>query len=427
MSIRMKALPLAVAASLLAVGAPALAQAAKPVKIGVVTFMSGAAAGPFGVPARQAAEVVAEQLNAGKAPAPYSTVGFGGAPLELVYLDEAGSTSKQVTEFRNLVQQANVDMVIGYTSSGNCLAVAPVAEEMKKLTVLFDCGTPRIFEDASYKYVFRPVAHATMDNVAAARYVLERKPDISTYAGINQNYAWGQDAWSDFEGTLKQLKSDVTLKTSQMPKLGAGQYNAEISSLMAANPDVLHSSFWGGDLEALIVQAQARGLLTRSLTVLTAGETATHRPNNNIPDGTIIGARGPHGAFAPDTELNRWLRSTYRAKFNSDPSYPSYKMAQSILGVKAAYEKAQGANGGQAPSTDQIISAFEQLTFVSPSGEVSMALGKGHQAIQGTTLGTVKNVDGKITYTDIRNYKAEEVNPPEGVKSIDWINGGLKR
>lgn len=382
--------------------------------------------GPFGVPARQAAEVVAEQLNAGKVPAPYDKVGFGGTPLELVYLDEAGSTSKQVTEYRNLAQQADIDMVIGYTSSGNCLAVAPVAEEMKKLTVLFDCGTPRIFEDGSYKYVFRPVAHATMDNVAAARYVLERKPDVASYAGINQNYAWGQDAWNDFEGTLKQLKPDVTLKTSQMPKLGAGQYNAEISSLMAANPDVLHSSFWGGDLEGFIVQAQARGLLTRTLTVLTAGETATHRPNNNIPDGTVIGARGPHGAFAPDSELNRWLRAAYKDKFKADPSYPSYKMTQSILGVKAAYEKAQAENGGKAPSTDQIIAAFENLKFVSPSGEVHMALGKGHQAIQGTTIGTVKNVDGKITYVDLRHFTADEVNPPEGVKSIDWINNGLK-
>ena len=28
-----------------------------------------------------------------------------------------------------------------------------------------DCGTPRIFEDSKYNYVFRTAAHATMDNV----------------------------------------------------------------------------------------------------------------------------------------------------------------------------------------------------------------------------------------------------------------------
>lgn len=421
----LKTLPAALAITLFTLGTSAHADV-KPIKIGIVTFMSGSAAGPFGVPARQAAEVIAEQLNAGKVPAPYATVGLGGTPVELVYLDENGGTSKQVTEYRNLAQQSDIDMIIGYTSSGNCLAIAPVAEEMKKLTMLFDCGTPRIFEDASYHYVFRPVAHATMDNVAAARYALERKPDIKTYAGINQNYAWGQDAWNDFENTLKQLKPDVTLTTSQMPKLGAGQYNAEISSIMAANPDVLHSSFWGGDLEGLIVQSQARGLMEKTLTVLTAGETATHRPNNKIPDGTLIGARGPHGAFAPDSALNTWLRESYEAKFKASPSYPSYKMAQTILGVKAAYEKAQAANNDKAPNAEQIIAAFEHLNFDSPSGQVDMALGKGHQAIQGTAYGTVKNVDGKITYENVHVYSAAEVNPPEGVKSEAWIKGGLK-
>lgn len=171
---------------------PALAQnaAEKPFKIGVPTFLSGAAAGPFGIPAKHAAEVFAAAANAGQLPAPYDKLGFGGRPVELVVIDEAGGTTKQVSEFRNLVEQQGVDMVVGYTSSGDCLAVAPVAEEMKTLTLLFDCGTPRIFETADYEYVFRPVATATMDNVGAALYVSEKLPEFKTYAGINQNYAW---------------------------------------------------------------------------------------------------------------------------------------------------------------------------------------------------------------------------------------------
>jgi branched-chain amino acid transport system substrate-binding protein len=126
--------------------------AQQPLRIGIVTLISGPAAGPFGVPARNAAELTAEMLNAGTVPAPYTQKGFGGRPIELVIIDENGGPQKQVAEFRNLVPR--VDIVIGYISSGDCLAIAPVAEELKKLTILFDCGTPRIFEDASYKYVF---------------------------------------------------------------------------------------------------------------------------------------------------------------------------------------------------------------------------------------------------------------------------------
>ena len=149
-----------------------VAAAQQPLKIGIVTFLSGPAAGPFGVPARNSAEVMTESLNAGRLPAPYATKGFGGAALEITFVDEAGPSTKQVADFRNLAQR--VDLVIGYISSGNCLAVAPVAEELKKLTVFFDCGTPRIFEDAAYKYVFRTQATATMDSVGAALYVNDR-------------------------------------------------------------------------------------------------------------------------------------------------------------------------------------------------------------------------------------------------------------
>jgi branched-chain amino acid transport system substrate-binding protein len=416
-------------AAALALAAPAAGQAPaepRPFKLGIVTFLSGAAAGPFGVPARNGAEVLAEALNAGKGPAPYERKGLGGRPLELVFIDEAGGTAKQVSEFRELVQRQNVDAIVGYISSGDCLAVAPVAEELKRLTIFFDCGTPRIFEDASYRWVFRTSSHAAMDNVAAALYVAELLPGAKKIAGINQNYAWGQDSWADFEAAMKVLKPGVEVTTSQMPKLLAGQYGAEVSALMAGSPDVIHSSFWGGDLDAFVLQAVPRGALKKSTAVLTCGETATHKLAGQIPDGTIIGARGPHGAFAPDVELNRWYRALYQDRFVLSPNYPAYHMAQAILGLKAAYEKAQGA-GGAAPAPEQVAAALEGLTFETPSGTIKMALGKGHQAVEGTVYGQARTVDGKLTYVNLRQYPPDKVNPPEGLKSADWIKTALKR
>ena len=87
-----------------------------PVKLGIVAFLSGPAASPFGIPGRNGAEIVIEALNAGTAPAPYNTVGLGGAKIEAKYVDEAGSTAQVVTEFRNLVQRDQVDEVVGYIS-----------------------------------------------------------------------------------------------------------------------------------------------------------------------------------------------------------------------------------------------------------------------------------------------------------------------
>ena len=332
-----------------------------------------------------------------------------------------------MTEYRNLVQR-DVDLVIGYISSGDCLAIAPVAEELKKLTVFFDCGTPRIFEDASYKYVFRTGAMATMDNVAAAMYVTQAKPNMRKVAGINQNYAWGQDSWADFDASIKVLKPGVEVATAQWPQFLSGQYGTEISTLLSSGADVVHSSLWGGDLDGFILQASPRGLFSKSTVVLTAGGTAVEKLGKQIPDGTIIGARGPFDMFAPDTALNRWFRKAYKEKNGGvAPTYPAYKMAQAILGVKAAYEKAKAANKGKAPSQDQIIAAFENLTFEGPGGTVKMATGKGHQSVQGTAYGTVKHDKGQVTIVDVKSYPADKVTPPDGVKSEAWIKAGFKK
>lgn len=406
-----------------ALGAAAVPGAAQEYKLGLVTFLSGGAAGPFGIPARNAGELIVDAINAGTLPAPYNSKGIAGRAIQPIWLDEAGGPSKQVTEYRTLVQKQSVDAVIGYISSGDCLALAPVTEELKKLTIFFDCGTPRVFEERSYKYLFRTGPTALMDSLGAARYIVAQKPNLKRVNGINQNYAWGQDSWNDFIASLKKLKAGSEVGTSQMPKLFAGQYSAEISALMLQEADFVHSSFWGGDMESFMQQAKARGLLAKQTAILTTGETAMFRIPEQIPEGTVIGGRGPYGVFAPDNALNRWFREQYFNRFNTWPTYPSYKMAQAILGLKAAAEKAAAKN--PKASEADIIAAFEYLEFDAPSGKVKMAIGKGHQAIQEMVYGRFKLEGGKPVIVNVVRYPAECVNPPDGVTSEQWIAQGF--
>ena len=404
------------------------AAAGADVKLGIVSFLTGPAAAPFGIPGRNAAEILIEMLNSGKAPAPYNTPGLGGAKVEVKYVDEAGSTANQVTEFRNLVQRDNVDAVVGYVSSGSCLAVTPVAEELKTLTVLYDCGTPRIFEEAPRKYVFRATPHATMDSVGAALYITNKMKDITAYSGLNQNYAWGQDSWRDFVLAMKVLAPNAKVDRELFPKLFAGEYGAEISNLLTSSSQFLHTSFYDGDLEAFVFQAGARGLLQRMPVIMTTGEAAMLRLGAKLPDGTIIGARGPEGPLAKDSELNRWFVKTYTDRYGIPPTYPSYHMAQSILGLKTAWDKAAAKKGSGRPSAEEVAAAFEGIEFQSPSTQIRMALGKGHQGISETAYATYRfnKQEGKPEVTDIVYYPAECVNPPEGVTAVAWLEGGMK-
>ena len=401
--------------------------AGETVKIGFVTFLSGSAAGPFGVPARNAQELMVAAIARGEVPPPYDTAGIAGARIEPLIVDEAGGAQLQVSEFRKLVQKHRVDVVIGYVSSGNCKAIAPVSEELKVLTIMTDCGTPQIFEDIVKhpKYLFRTGAHAAMDGVGAARYLLDLDPGALTVSGINQNYAWGQDSWRDFAASMAQLNPSVTVMETHFPKLFGGQYSAEISALLASGSQAVHSSFWGGDMEALVFQGAARGLFTRSHVILTTGETAMHRLGAQMPDGTILGGRGTHGDFAPKSALNDWFRDRYFTRYGTWPTFPSYRMANAILAVKAAYEKAHA--GEAMPDTEAVIAAFEYLEFDTPSGPISMAISNGHQAIQDTAYGqyAYDTENERGTLVNVRTYRARCVNPPEGMASLDWINEGF--
>ena len=389
------------------------AMAQETFKIGIVSFLSGQAAESFGIPAVNGAKVLINAFNKGQAPAPYNKIGIGGLQIEVVYVDEAGGATKQVQELRNLYERDKVDVVVGYVGSGDCLAVAPVAEELKKFLILYDCGTPRIFEENNFKYVFRTASHAAMDNVSMVRYLKARKIPVNVYSMINQDYAWGQDSRKDFMLSMANLYPNAKPAVDQLPKFGAGQYGTEISALMSQPADLIHSSLWG--------------MFKKSQVVLTAADHVLPGLGNKVPDGTIIGARGAYGLMAPPSPLNTWWWELYSKANNVYPVQAPYRMAQSLMGLKLAAEKAMQANKGQKPSMDQMMTALRGSEWMSPAGKIRMALGNGQQAIQDTAIGRTKWSEEKklVMIEDIQYFDAECVNPPPSVKTEDWLKSGF--
>jgi branched-chain amino acid transport system substrate-binding protein len=155
------------------------------------------------VPALNAARLLVEQIN--------QAGGILGAKVELVVRDESGGPDKMIAVYRELTQQVGVDAYVGLISSSDCLAVAPVAEELgTTLTVFFDCATKQLVDKGMMKKVtFRTGGTTVTDGVSLARYVLEVMPDVKTVAGLNQDYAYGRDEWSDFKNALLTMKPGV--------------------------------------------------------------------------------------------------------------------------------------------------------------------------------------------------------------------------
>jgi branched-chain amino acid transport system substrate-binding protein len=131
--------------------------------------------------------------------------------------------------------------------------------------------------------------------------------------------------------------------------------------------------------------------------------------------------------LASDNPINKWFLDAYVKEFKSVPNFPAYHMLSSMLGLKAAWEKAQAANGGKRPTTDDVIKAFTGLEFETASGPVKMALGKGHQGIEEVAVGTYRfnKTTNQPELYDLLTYPAECVNPPANMTSEEWLKKGM--
>ena len=404
------------AALFLTIGFAAAQDKPAELKIGISTFTSGPAS-VFGVPGKAAAELLIEEINAAG--------GIGGVKVAATFIDEGTGGDKLLSEYRRLVQEQGVRVMLSAISSGNCGIIAPVAEDLKVLNIMWDCGTEKILEERSYKYVVRTQANATPEMVGAVLYLMRHKPNFNSIAVVNQDYAWGRDSWEIFLNTLRVFKPDVKVLAEMFPKLGASDFSTEISRLQAIKPDVILSTGWGGDLDTLVRQSAQRGLFSQgSLFVLPLLESSMERLGGVVPEGIIAGARGEHYFLHPETKdepAHKAFVAKYRAKTGSYPIYPVYHMAQALEGLKTGYETAIKANGGKWPSVEQVAEAIRKSTFRAHGRPVKMR--EDGQGLEDQMYGLTKRVPqfpfavlDKMTF-----FPADMITTPVGQKSPAWV------
>ena len=405
------------AGTLAAIAATGALAQAKPteLKVGITTFLSGPAS-VFGVPGKAAADLYIEQLNAAG--------GINGVKIVPTFIDEGVGADKLLSEYRRVVQESDTKVMLSAVSSGNCNIVAPVAEDLKVLNILWDCGTEKVLEEKRYRYVIRTQANATIEMMATVLYLLKTKPDMKTIAVMNQDYAWGRDSWELFRNALQALKPEVKIVAELFPKFGATDYSTEISRLQALHPDVVLSTSWGGDLDTFVRQASQRGLMKSSLFVLPLAESSLERLGTALPDGVIVGARGDHYFLHPlykdEPKLKNFAKK-FQEKTGAYPIYPVYHMVQALDGLVAGYQKAIKANKGQWPSTEQVADAMRGMEFRGLTGTVKIR--EDGQGLEDQLLGITRKVPGynfpildKITI-----YPADLISTPVGQKSPEWV------
>src|SRR6516225_9854235 len=229
----------------------------KPFKIGHMTFFTGAGA-VLGEPMYKGNVLAAEEINAQGGL-------LGKRKIEVLKADEAAGTDANTKEMRRLKLSEKIDLFMGITSSGNTPALGPVAEELKLLTIFVDGCTDFLFDKAvpNPRYVFRVTNIQSADGSTCALGVAATWPQIKSVAHIHPDYSYGRNCYDHFSVVTKKMLPKAKNVSEAWPKLFSTDFTPHITKTLAAKPDLLVTSVWGGDYVAFYKQALQQGLFSK--------------------------------------------------------------------------------------------------------------------------------------------------------------------
>lgn len=160
------------------------AQAAEPIRIGLVAALSGQSA-LSGEAITRGITIAIDEINAAGGL-------LGGRKLELVRRDDESNPAKGVTSARELIFRQRVSVLFGGLDTPVSLAIVPLANQEKVPFVgAWAAGTPITNNGADPNFVFRVSAVDEIVNVAMVEYA-QKTFGTSKFGMILVNNPWGE-------------------------------------------------------------------------------------------------------------------------------------------------------------------------------------------------------------------------------------------
>lgn len=333
-----------------------------PIRVGVVTPLSGTYAG-IGQQVKWGLDLAAKEINAGG--------GVMGRSIELVYEDEEANPAVAVQKAEKLFQVGKVDFLTGTVNSGSTLAVGQVAERNNRLIATTVSFADSITADKCSPNVFRVNARAGMQSAALADWMATTKPNANVFY-LCPDYEMGRSTVAAFKSAAEG-KGAKTVGEVFAP-LDNKDYSPFFGQMRSARPTVVYTSVAGNDTVRLFTQMAEFGL-NRNVQVVGASGTVTSQNLQAIgkaAEGFVTGV-----GFSPniDTPENKKFVASFEAANKAQPDLYGADSYGVLFFYKAAVEKAKSTE------TDKVRAAMRGLQWATPQGVKTMRAGD-HQAMQ---------------------------------------------
>jgi len=278
-------------------GAVPAQQGLKTGKIGVIVQLSGVSA-DFGVGVQHAIEIAKQELSDNRI-----------INLEVFYEDHQQQAQLALVGFEKLVDRNDVTAVIA-NASPVILALAPVAEERKRLVYNFAGVSPKL--RSLNKWVINGAALSDRDGTELAQYMV-KKLGLKTAAVIHVDDQFGTSVAEFFQDAYKEAGGKIVDVESN--PVGALDLRTQLLKIKSANPEAL--VILNNIPEEGYTVAQAREI---GLTAKIFSNTFMMDPQNVKAAGSAInGVRGMSLQFDPERSP---LAREFSAKFTKRAGRP---------------------------------------------------------------------------------------------------------
>ncbi len=362
----------------------------EPIKIGIVTSKSGALEA-YGNQMLRGFELGIEYATKG-------TKEIDGRKIEVIVEDSETVPEKAVEKATKLFEKDNIDILVGSASSGDALAILPLAEEYQKVMIVEPAVADSITGEAWNRYIFRTGRNSSQDAVAGAVAIAKQGTKIAILA---PDYAYGRDGAAAFKEAAEKLGAEIVLE--EFPPANATDFTASIQKIIDTAPDYLFVIWAGANSPwktIMDMKVKDKGIkISTGAPDIAALKTMTD----------FVGMEGFTVYYhkLPNNPVNDWLVTEHQKRYNEPPDLFTAGGMSSALAIVEAIKKAGTTD------TEALISTMEGMSFESPKGTMTFRK-EDHQALQALYAITLEKVDG-VDYpvpTLIREMKPDELIPP---------------
>jgi branched-chain amino acid transport system substrate-binding protein len=346
----------------LSLGVSSLA-VAEPVKIGMITTLSGGGAG-LGVDTRDGFMLAIKQS--------------GNKDITVVTEDDAQKPELAVQIADKMIQSDNVDVLTGIVWSNLLMAVVPGAVAQGKFYVSTNAAPAALAGKGCNKLYFN--AAYQNDNLHEAMGQYANK-DFKKMFILAPNYPAGKDSLAGFK---RYYKGEVVSEV--YTKVGQTDYAAEIAQMRASGADGIFTFLPGGMGIAFMKQFAQSGV---KIPVMGPGFSFSQDVLPAIGDAAI-GAKAS-GQWVPDfdTEVSKKFVADFQKEYNRLPSIyalQAYDAAQLILSATAK---------ASVKDTDAFRAELLKADIKSPRG--NFKFNTNQHPIQDLYITEVVKKDGVLT------------------------------